>query len=167
MSGICTVSWKDIILMTATLSNPKWHLKNSFTATCSCLWDTVYIFSHVKNAPGQYVIYFCKFITTVQIRCYATTFASGARITITDLIIIGNIWLNEKDWHAEIISGIEKQKNSLYTPWGRKKGTDFLLRVSFLILDRNWWIFSHTLRKAYVNYCNYSYFVFCYHFVVK
>jgi len=60
-----------------------------------------------------------------------------------------------------------KTKNSLYTPWGRKKGTDFLLRISFLILDRNWWIFSHTLRKAYVNYCNYSYFVFCYHFVVK
>ena len=51
------------------------------------------------------------------------------------------------------------KKFTIYTV-RQKKGTDFLLHVSFLILDRNWWIFSHTLRKAYVNYCNYSYFVF-------
>jgi len=32
-----------------------------------------------------------------------------------------------------------------FTPRGIRKGTSFLLRASFLILDRNWWIFSRTL----------------------
>jgi len=41
--------------------------------------------------------------------------------------------------------------HSTFTPWGRIIGTSFLLCASFLILDRNWWIFSHTgtLRKVY------------------
>ena len=32
-----------------------------------------------------------------------------------------------------------------YTPWRRRKGTNFLMCASFLVLDRNWWIFSRTL----------------------
>ena len=32
------------------------------------------------------------------------------------------------------------------TPWGRKKGTNFLLCASYLVLDRNWWIFVTYIR---------------------
>ena len=31
----------------------------------------------------------------------------------------------------------------------QKKGTNFLMHASCLILNRNWWVFSHTSRKVY------------------
>jgi len=51
--------------------------------------------------------------------------------------------------HSRSIAALPAHPTDVQTtPWCRKKGTNFLLRASFLMLDRNWWIFSHTLRKV-------------------
>ena len=58
-------------------------------------------------------------------------------------------WLGLQKWLL-LTPTVDTTKNDfisvtiICTQCGRKKGTNFFVCV-FLVLDRNWWIFSHTL----------------------
>jgi len=51
-------------------------------------------------------------------------------------------------WEDICKSSFLLDKQLLSTPWGRKKGTNFLSCASFLILDRNWWFFFTHIKES-------------------
>ena len=82
------------------------------------------------------ILYFTYCLCTVQ-ECSGNVFKEK----------LGIICNFRSIYQSAVMEERIKVYTSIYTPWGRKK-TNFLLCASFLILDRDWWIFSHTLRKV-------------------